>query len=251
MVDYQSTMKDAIYKKALLDVNRFAKITDRVDDSSELPVAAWEVLWKNSSWHTWKGMFLSQCVSEIVIYPMLVAELKPKTIIELGTFNGGSAVWLADQLEIFDIEGTVYTVDINQSLIEEKAWADTRIRFIKGDINHIDSVLPSELLSKLPHPWLVIEDCHANFTGVLNYFHNNGFQSGDYLIVDDTNPAQWEIESWRTWTIESELQFLPDKLNILRAWLEERQDQYLVDTYYTDLFGRNGLKSSNAILKRV
>ena len=34
--------------------------------------------------------------------PMLLQELRPRTIIELGAFEGASAVWLADLLDIFD-----------------------------------------------------------------------------------------------------------------------------------------------------
>ena len=40
---------------------------------------------------------------QVSLYPMLLFELKPKTIIEIGAFNGGSAIWLADNLELFGI----------------------------------------------------------------------------------------------------------------------------------------------------
>lgn len=129
---------------------------------------------------------------EMVIYPMLIYELRPKTIIEIGAFKGGSAVWLADQLQLFEIECQIYSVDRDISLLDERAKKDDRIHFLEGDSNKIDEVFPAEMLSGLSKPWLVIEDAHVNIVGILAYFHQNGLQSGDYLILEDTNLYCWE-----------------------------------------------------------
>ena len=82
----------------------------------------------------------------MVLYPMLIHELQPKTIIELGAFNGGSAVWLADHLELFGIEGRIYSVDIELSFLDEKANSDERVNFLEAVVTEhvlivgIDSV---------------------------------------------------------------------------------------------------------------
>ncbi len=123
---------------------------------------------------------------------MLLHEVKPQTIIELGAFNGGSGVWLADCLEIMGIKGNIYEVDIDLSLLDEKAKANSRVNFLQGDCNKLEEVFPPEMLVKFPHPWLVIEDAHVNLIAVADYFHNNGFQNGYYLIIEDTNKYMWE-----------------------------------------------------------
>ena len=106
------------------------------------------------------------------------------------------------------------------------------------------------LLSRLPHPWLIVEDCHVNLLGILEYFHNNGLQPGDYWIVEDTNkmvPEYWMSR----WEDTSELKQVEQKLDTIRDWLKDREDEYLVDTYYLDMYGYNVSKNWNSVLKKV
>jgi cephalosporin hydroxylase len=181
---------------------------------------------------------------------MLLHELRPKTIIELGAFNGGSAVWLADHLDIFQTECAVYSLDIDLSLLHDKAKADKRIHFIQGDCNDLSSSLSPELLAILAHPWLVIEDAHVNLTGVLEYFHYQGLQSEDYLIVEDTNQFMWEY--WREhWDDQEEIERGYQKMIDLKNWLISHSNEYFIDTHYQDMYGINGSKCWNSILKRV
>ena len=69
---------------------------------------------------------------------MLVTMIRPKNILEVGTFSGYSAICMAEGLEE---GGMVYTFEINdemedftRSWIEKSPVAD-RIRFIIGDAN--------------------------------------------------------------------------------------------------------------------
>ncbi|MGB5633973.1 MAG: CmcI family methyltransferase [Waterburya sp.] len=226
---------------------RFVKISER-EDRCSLPKSAWRPLTDKYHLQTWKGIQMDKSPLEIALYPMLIYELQPKTIIELGADTGGSAVWLADQLKLFDIEGLVYSVDIDLSLLDEKAKSQPKINFLAGDCNQINEVLPTTLLSTLPHPWLIIEDTHVNLVGILDYLHNNGLQTGDYLIIEDTNQDLWE--EWSDWDDEEFLTRMGNKLVLLRNWLMKYQNEYLIDTYYLDMFGYNGSKNWNSILKR-
>ena len=196
-MDYQNVVTDAKHIKELSKPDRFVKISAR-EDRCDLPSATWQTLLSNTYLQTWKGIILNKGVTEIGIYPILLWELKPQTIIEIGALNGGSAVWLADNLELFGIKGSVYSIDIDLSLLDKKARDDLRVNFIEGDCNNLSTVLPKTILDRLPHPWLVIEDAHVNVLGVVEYFHDNGLTSGDYLIVEDTNKLIWDSgsENW-------------------------------------------------------
>ncbi|EGJ30271.1 MULTISPECIES: CmcI family methyltransferase [Moorena] len=227
---------------------RLVKISDR-EDICSLPKGIWRPLTENYHLQTWKGIPMDKSPIEIALYPMLIYELQPKTIIELGADTGGSAVWLADQLKLFEIEGLVYSVDIDLSLLDEKAKAQPKIKFLEGDCNQIDLVLSTTLLSTLPHPWLIIEDAHVNLVGILDYFHNNGLQNGDYLIIEDTNKALWE--AWSDWEDQEFIERMKCKLDLLKNWMIQHQNEYLIDTYYQDLFGYNGSKNWNSMLKRM
>lgn len=248
-MSYQSVVKEAIHKQAPFTPNRFAKISER-EDKCAIPAPAWRALLENAYLQTWKGILFDKGPTEMALYPMLLYELQPKTIIEIGALSGGSAIWLADHLELFQIEGSVYCIDIDLSLLDEKAKTDSRVHFLEGDCNNMGAIMPPELLSVLAHPWLIIEDAHANAVGVVEYFHTNGLKNGDYLIVEDTNKTMWELE-WDGWDDQEVTEKGKRKLAELKSWLRLHENEYLIDTYYQDMYGYNGSKNWNSILKRV
>jgi len=238
---YQKVVKQAKHQQEPLKENRFVKISER-EDRSDIPVLAWQPLLNNSYLQTWKGIILNKGVTEIALYPMLLHELQPKTIIEIGAFNGGAAIWMADLLNMFNIEGSIYSVD-------EKAKLDSRVIFLEGDCNKLSEVFSPEKLAEFPHPWLVIEDAHVNLVAVANYFDNNGLKKGDYLIVEDTNKYMWE--SWdNNWDDQEEMEKGSQKMDELRSWLQDHENEYLIDSYYQDMYGYNGSKNWNSILKK-
>src|SRR6202044_3036881 len=60
----------------------------------------------------WRGVPLMKNVFDFAMYPMLIAELRPLTIFEIGSGLGASAVWFADHLAICGVEATVHSVDL-------------------------------------------------------------------------------------------------------------------------------------------
>lgn len=251
-MDHQEAKKRQEHLQAIQREDRFVKISER-EDRCDLNVDAWASLCKNQFLQTWKGVVLQTGVTELGIFPMLLNELKPKTIIELGTYSGGNALWLADHMEIFGIESRVYSIDIDPSLIDDRVKDDPRISFLTGDCFQIEKTFTLELLASLPHPWLIIDDAHVNLSGVLDFFHNNGLQAGDYIVVEDTNPLMWEY--WineRGWSAKEEVEGGPyDLINGLREWLLKHETQYLIDTHYQDMYGYNVTKHWNAFIKCV
>ena len=172
---------------------------------------------------TWKGMPLFKTVFDFAIVPMLIWELKPATVFEIGSGTGASACWMADILSAFGLAASVYSVDL-------KAIGRTHpgVHFVVGDCMLPSSLFGAELLRSAPHPYLVIEDAHENVGEVLSYL--DGFlNQGDYLFVEDS------IE----------------KQGVLKSFLSERPNRYLVDARYADLFGRNATSAIDSILVRV
>lgn len=56
-----------------------------------------------------------QCVKnpfDLALYTMLLSELRPKTIVEIGSANGGSGLWFAAQSRGLGLDATVYSFDI-------------------------------------------------------------------------------------------------------------------------------------------
>jgi cephalosporin hydroxylase/predicted 2-oxoglutarate/Fe(II)-dependent dioxygenase YbiX/peroxiredoxin len=171
----------------------------------------------------WRGKPLMKNVFDFAIYPALLAELRPRTIFEIGSGSGASAAWFADLLALNGIDGSVHSVDIADTDLQHPG-----VRFYKGDCAHPDSLFPGELLQAEPHPWLVVEDAHHNVPGVLEELHRH-LIPGDYLVVEDSDV----------------------KREALRAFVAAHAGDYLVDTRFTDNFGRNATCAADAIFVRV
>jgi hypothetical protein len=172
---------------------------------------------------SWKDRALLKSVFDFAIYPMLLYELKPFTIIEMGSGTGASALWLAEMLRAHQITGRIYSIDLQQ--LEP---ADPDVIFMQGDGREIDAVCSPAFLQSLPHPWLIIEDMHVNTIGVLRYFTPH-MSVGDYIIIEDSTSKKDELATFDS----------------------ESGSAFRVDSRYTDFFGRNATCSPDSILVKV
>ena len=169
----------------------------------------------------WKGRPLFKTVYEFACVPMLLHEMRPGTIFEIGSGTGASALWMADVCMTGGLSTRIHSVDIQQ--VPDALTAS--VTFHKGDTNSPETLFPADVLQTAKHPWLVIEDAHVNVPGVLRYFDSR-LRPGDYLIVEDSR----------------------DKQEHLAAVINDR---YRVDTRYTDFFGRNATSAEDSIFKVV
>src|SRR5262245_64062424 len=98
----------------------------------------------------WKGTPLFKTVFDFAILPMLLWELKPGSVFEIGSGTGASARWIADTLAAFGSNAQVYSVDI-------KPVGETypNVRFFAGDCKAPGSLFDAGLLGSAPHPFLV------------------------------------------------------------------------------------------------
>ena len=169
----------------------------------------------------WKGMPVFKTAYEFSIYSMMVWELKPATIIELGSGKGGSALWFADLLSQYRNSAHVYSIDISRPDLVYNG-----VTFIEQDIFRIEEWMQS--FSLHPRPWLVIEDAHVNIPGVLKCMHNL-LESDDYLVIEDSSGKQRDIDEF----------------------MKIHGNSYKVDTRYTDYFGLNVTSALNSVFKKI
>ena len=179
--------------------------------------------------------------------------MRPKTVIELGTFTGASAAWLADTATTLGIDCHVYSLDIDQGLIHEdiKRINFNNLTFIQGDSNQIEEVFPPSMLSSLPHPWVVVEDAHHNSINVLKYF-NTFMQVGDYIIAEDTEPRiPYNMGVHIMYSVEESPPSGPGKLNVLKTFMKHHGQDYLVDSFLTDFYGHNCTQNWHGFLRKM
>lgn len=192
------------------------------DFFSEYSQGIKHVKWNNFKW---KGMTLMKDPMSLSIYQQLIQDLLPKTIIEFGTYDGGSASWMNDICKSLDIETKIYTFDkcferVNKNL-------DENIKFFNLDNYNIKEFIKQnvKIFEGMVHPILVIEDSHENFVEVIEEI-DIFLSCGDYLIVEDT------IDEC--------------KHNALSLFLENKK--YKVDAKYCDFWGYNNTWNYNSFL---
>jgi len=185
---------------------------------------------KEAKWNhfKWKGLTLMKDPMSLSTYQQLIQDLKPKTILEFGTFEGGSALWMHDLVATLELDCVIHTFDINQEQI--KLPAVDGIHCHQLDNYKIKDFLKENeaLFRALPHPILMIEDAHVNAEEIMTLL-DPYLDSGDYLVVEDT--------------------FSESKHDCMLSFL--KNNKYLVDTHYCDLWGYNNSWNINSFLVKA
>lgn len=141
----------------------------------------------NTTWNEthWFGVKTLKCPLDLWIYQELLYKLKPDLIIETGTFNGGSAFYLANICDLLN-KGKVVTVDI-----EDKPGRPVhpRVTYIKG--SSTDSEILSKVKSHIQEGFtvMVILDSDHSRDHVLKemQLYHSFVTKGSYMVVEDTN----------------------------------------------------------------
>tara|TARA_Y100001937_G_scaffold119146_1_gene174437 strand:- start:1171 stop:1905 length:735 start_codon:yes stop_codon:yes gene_type:complete len=166
----------------------------------------------------WRDIPLYKNCYDYALYNNILTEIKPKTIFELGTGDGASSIWYRDMLNAHSLECVIKTYDLYKPIRTFET-----ITYHQCDLNNLDDVK----LDDLPHPWLVIEDCHVNLNGILKHF-DNSMISGDYFVIEDMSAKKEKVVT----------EFLED-------------EKYLIDTRYTDFFGFNNCSFADGVFKKI
>ncbi len=175
---------------------------------------------------------------DLALYTMVLSEVAPKTIIEIGSQAGGSAYWFWAQSRAVGLESRVFSFDIEPVVGMNRDG----LSFGRADILSLaESVLP-EILDSASHPILVVEDGPHTFEGSLAAlrFFDDYLEPGDYIVVEDG--------------ILKDLRYRALKNGPNRAvdtFLGERGHEYEIDRRYCDFFGRNATWNTNGYIRRL
>lgn len=132
----------------------------------------------------WMGVQCLKCPLDLWIYQEIISQIKPTLVIETGTYQGGSALFIAHLLDILD-KGQIVTIDTE--LYTDRPQ-HPRIQYLTG------SSTDEELVRKILESYdlkqcLVILDSDHSKQHVLKELELLApYVSLDsYLIVEDTN----------------------------------------------------------------
>ncbi len=187
----------------------------------------------------YKGYRFCKSPFDIVLYLKLLENLKPRTIIEIGTSEGGSAVWFRDQCHLFELDSKIYSFDISPPY----PFNEPNIIVYQADANNLDATVPKSFFELLPHPWLIIEDSAHTYDAtisVLKYF-DDLVVSGDYVVVEDGIVADLPGKHYESYN---------DGPNLaVQKFLIESSAKYKIDQELCDFYGHNVTYSPNGWLR--
>jgi cephalosporin hydroxylase len=133
---------------------------------------------------SWFGYELVKCPLDLWIYQELLVRTLPDFVIETGTWCGGSALYFAMLLDHLG-HGEVITVDVE---VKPNRPVHPRIRYLTG--SSVDTAIIAQVREAVggSRAMVVLDsDHHAAHVYDELLAYNPFVQTGDYLIVEDTN----------------------------------------------------------------
>jgi cephalosporin hydroxylase len=193
--------------------------------------------------YSYKGVSCLKSPIDLAIYMKLFWDVKPGTIIEIGSFHGGAALFYQDLCRNYGLETQIVTVDFRKIEANPTTAQDTGIRFIHADAENLADSDLHPILDTLPRPWVIIEDSAHTFNvshAVMTYFSGR-LKKGEYLIIEDgvieDQGANWRYDGG------------PNRA--VHEFFRDNPDVYEIDTHYNDFFGVNASFNPNGYLRKT
>jgi len=184
---------------------------------------------------TYRGIPTTKCPFDYALYQMIISEVKPDLIIEIGTLKGGSALYLGDLLDILGF-GIIHTIDIKKNY-EKVLLKHPRIKLFTGGWENYD-LKETRGFKKI----LVIEDGAHTYEctmGAIKKFAP--FVSiNSYLIVEDGIVDELGMKKkFNGGPVRAIHEFLKDNIN------------YKIEKKWCDFFGKNATFNVDGYLRRI
>lgn len=183
--------------------------------------------------YRYRGVPMLKNPIDLALYAELLWDLNPRTIIEIGSKAGGSALWFAAHCpgaQVISIDLVMPGFPIN--------CAHERILFMQGDESRLQDVALD--WGALPHPWLVVNDASHRADVMLPgmLFLDRFIRPGDYFVIEDG--------------IMSDMGFQRGggPSGAIQRFLKERP-HYRVASEYCDKFGYNVTGNPNGYLVKT
>lgn len=190
--------------------------------------------------YRYRGILCTKNPFDLAIYLRLLYDLKPKTIIEIGSASGGAAKFFADQTKVLGIGTKVWSLDINPVC----GFDEDNLFFLEGDILRLDDSPLRNILAEAEGPLLVIEDGPHTFQAslaALNFFKPH-MKSGDIIVVEDGNLRDLG-------KLYLGLNDGPNRA--VRKFLKANPKEFIVRIDLCDSFGRNATWNTDGYLEKV
>lgn len=170
------------------------------------------------------------------VYQMMIFEIRPTLLIEIGVLRGGSTLFFADMMRLLGGERRIYAYDIVKPHTPE-LFKDPMITFFSGGHDDFDPsiIRPDDRV-------LIIEDSSHEYQNTLNVLNKFApyVSPKSYLIVEDTMSGLTRPHQ-NGGPIRAIDEFLKTDIG----------KNYVVDSYWENFFGSNISNNQKGFLKKV
>ena len=218
-------------------VSRFVRWAFGKSDTG-LPPWTIDAIQRGALGYSYKGIPMLKDPFDLALYGLLIGRLRQRTIIEIGTYKGGATMWLADQLEINGIEGTVHSLDV----IPVDLPPSPHIVLHRGSARELSGIFPADWIAALARPLLVIDDgdhTRESVLASLEHFSSH-MRPGEYFVVEDGSAADLGLAH----------KVNGGPLAAIHEFLG-RGVPFEIDRAYCDFYGRNVTWNVDGYLRRV
>ncbi len=160
----------------------------------------------------WLGVHVRKCPLDLWVYQEIIFEIKPDFIIECGTADGGSALYMASMCDIVK-QGNIVTIDIRDRT--DRPQHD-RIKYLLGSSTSREIVDQVREMARDKRTVMVVLDSDHSMDHVLEELHTYSplVTKGSYMIVEDTNLNGHPVSP----------DFGPGPMEAVQKFLRQRQD---------------------------
>lgn len=185
---------------------------------------------------TYKGVSAIKCPFDYLLYQMLLWEVKPDLVIEIGTNKGGSTLYLADLLEL-NGKGKIHSIDLPENKEDNSLHSHPRIGLFKNGFSNYET---SNLLNY--KTIMVIEDGSHQYEDTLAALikFSPFITTGSYFIVEDGIVSE----------LGREKEFNGGPKKAITEFLKTNKN-FMTDRKWCDFFGPNATFNVNGYLKRI
>jgi cephalosporin hydroxylase len=189
--------------------------------------------------YSYRGVSLQKNPFDLALYSLLLDRARPRTLIEIGSYRGGSAIWFADQASLLGLDLELLSIDLEIPV----TVADPSVNFLRGDARELGTVLPPKLMNAVKRPLMVVEDSShlADTTAAVLEFFDPWLRSGEYIVIEDGILSDMRLAHL----------YDGGPLPAIEAFLKKRAGKYEVDRGLCDYFGSNVTWNVNGYLRRL
>jgi cephalosporin hydroxylase len=186
---------------------------------------------------TYRGIKIIKNPFDYMLYQMILNEVKPDLVIEIGTNNGGTALYMADVMDMYSSTYEIHTIDIVSYNTNPLIESHKRIKKFLNGFDAYDMSLAAPF-----NTILVIDDGSHTYRDVkrsLNKFKDL-VSLNSYFIVEDGILNNLGLEN----------SYEGGPYRAVHEFLSETDD-YIIDRKWCDFFGKNATFNPDGYLKKI